>query len=119
MEIKLNIYKKERNEKGERIIDKTYTTNTLDILYRPIEDIVSVIDLNNIKDDMELAKTVVVALKQVKPILMDVFYGLTEEEIGRTTTNEIVVVVVAIIMETLKGILSDETVKNVMGGQWM
>ena len=113
----LNIYKNEKDENGKRIIDKTYTTESSDMLYGPIEDIVSIIDLQNIDNDVEMAKAIMVALKQVKPILTDVFFGLTEDELRRTSTNELVVVTVAIIMQTIEGILSDDTIKNVMGGR--
>lgn len=115
--LKLNIYGSERDEKGKRQIVKTYETDTIQLLYGPIEDVIGAVNLEKVENDAELAKIIMTVMKQIKPILLDVFYGLTEEELKMTMTDEIIIVVMQILSEAITGILSDDAVKNVMGGQ--
>ena len=77
MNLVLNIYK-------GREIEKTYTANTYDLLFGTIEDILSVVDVLDMKDTGEILKVVSSAISTFKPFLMDIFEGLTEEELRRT-----------------------------------
>jgi len=113
-ELKLNIYKMERDEEGKRLIEKTYTATEGDLLYGPIEDILGVLDLENIESDEAMLKVIVVALKQIKPIFKDVFWGLTDEELRRTSTNEIVENVLNILKFVVGETALDSALKNVM-----
>ena len=116
MEIKLNIYSRVRDENGNRKIEKTYTAQSCDLLFAPIEDTLGVLEGGDFTDEKTLAKLIFTMMKQVKPILKDVFYGLTDEELKRTSLNEVVTVIICILNEAMDGILSNENVKNAIRG---
>jgi len=116
MELVLNIYSNDRDEKGERIIEKTYKANSVDLLYAPIEDTLAIMENADLTDESVLTKLVLTGMKQIKPILKDVFIGLTDEELKKARINEIVAVLIGILSEALTGILSNETIKNVIRG---
>lgn len=96
MEIKLNIYK------GKKI-EKTYTATSYDLMYGTVEDFINIIDIDKINDEIAVAGMIVKGFGQVKPLLMDVFEGLTEEELKNTKIKELVTV----IIELGKGVLED------------
>ena len=89
MDLKLNINKK-------RKIIKTYTAETYDLMFGTVEDLLDVMDIDNIQADnrTELLKAVAKVLAHsmdiVKPLLKDVFEGLTDEELRNTKISEIV-----------------------------
>ena len=114
MELKLNIYSNERNEDGTRKIKKTYTSNTCDILYAPIEDMLNVLDLEKVsaKNETEILKLIVSMVKQIKPILMDVFYGVTEEELRYTSLSEVAQTIFNIIQYGISEIVPKNNGKN-------
>lgn len=85
-EIKLNIYNVEDKQK----IDKTYTVNSIDLLFGTVEDILNVVDLDKLNDEKAVAVMVVKAWAQLKPFLKDVFPGLTDEEIKHVKINEMI-----------------------------
>lgn len=95
MEIKLNVYEK-------RQIVKTYTADAYDIMFGTVEDLFSVIDFDKIQSGTD--KEIVVAVAQaipkafglVKPLLKDVFEGITDEEIKKCRVKDIAVALVAI-----------------------
>lgn len=82
MELKLNIY-------NGKVIEKTYITDTYDLMYGTIEDILNVIDLDKIDKSVELGKMIIRLLPLIKPFLKDVFDGLTDEELRRTKVKEV------------------------------
>lgn len=97
MEMKLNVYK-------GREIEKTYTAETYDLMFGTLEDIISIIDLdalNNKEESAEfvgaVAKVVVKGFDQFKPLLKDIFSGLTDEELRRVKVSEIVPVVINVV----------------------
>lgn len=118
-ELKLDIYKAERNENGEREIEKTYVSNTFDILYGPIEDVLGLVDASKLDNDTELVKALFAVLKQIKPILKDVFIGLSDEELKMTKAEDIVSVTILILKNAIEGIVSSSGIKNLLGGQKM
>ena len=104
MELKLNIYDK-------REIEKTYTANTYDLMYGTMEDLLNVLDLDSLSGDandkalLSLAADVVKrGLPQLKPLLMDVFYGVTDEELRRCRVTELVGVVIKLAKYSLNEI---------------
>lgn len=97
MELKLNVYK-------GRQVEKTYTADSYDIMFGTIEDIIGVIDLDaltNQKNDADFVRAVggviVKGFDQLKPLLMDIFPELTEEELRRTRVKELVPLVMDVI----------------------
>jgi DUF917 family protein len=82
MELKLNIY-------NGKVIEKTYITDTYDLMYGTIEDVLNVIDLDKIDKSVELGKMIIRLLPLINPFLKDVFDGLTDEELRRTKVKEV------------------------------
>lgn len=102
MELKLNVYKN-----GE--VEKTYQTDTCDILFGTVDDILELIDIDKLdkKDnEIEIAKIVVKAIPKLKDLLKDVFIGITEEEIKRTKLRELVPLFINIFKFSVNGIMS-------------
>lgn len=83
MEMKLNIYKK-----GE--IVKTYTASEFDLMWGTVEDLLNVIDVDKLDDAVAIGKAVISVLPQVKPLLKQIFPGITDTEIRNTKTKELV-----------------------------
>ena len=101
MELKLNVYKH-----GE--VEKTYQTDTCDILFGTVDDILELIDIDKLdkKDnEIEIAKIVVKAIPKLKDLLKDVFIGITEEEIKRTKLRELVPLFINIFKFSVNGIM--------------
>ena len=99
--MKLNIYEKKK-------VVKTYTATTYDLMWGTLEDVAHVVDLETQKanSNAELVKFVAdMALKSmdtVKGLLLDIFDGLTEEEIRQTQVKEIAYVLIEVIRYTIK-----------------
>ena len=115
MELKLNIYSKEKNPKtGKRDIVKVYETDEYDLMYGTVEDILTIFDFDNLKDTGEMVKMVVKFMDQLKPLLKDVFFGLTDEELKQIKVKELVPVVVNILQLAMEQF--NDGSKNVMRG---
>jgi hypothetical protein len=115
MELVLNIYGKERDkETGKREIVKTYKTDEYDLMFGTVEDILTIFDVENMNDTNEILKMITKVMNQVKPLLKDVFYGLTDEELKYIKVKELIPVVVG-ILQIAKEQFSDGS-KNVMRG---
>lgn len=82
MELKLSIY-------NGKVIEKTYITDTYDLMYGTIEDVLNVIDLDKIDKSVELGKMIIRLLPLINPFLKDVFDGLTDEELRHTKVKEV------------------------------
>lgn len=87
MSMTLNIYDKKE-------VVKTYTAETFDLSYGMIEDLVSIVDFDKLNDNLEIGKMVIKLLPQIKPLLCEIFDGLTDEEIRHTHVKEIIPVFV-------------------------
>ena len=100
--IKLNIYK---TENGSKIIEKTYTATEFDLMFGTVEDILNLMNVGDAKNDtdlmLQIAKSVGKCCSQLRPLLMDVFPGVTDEELTRTKVKEIVTVVMTILKNAL------------------
>lgn len=97
MELKLNIYKKQ-NE-----IEKTYTADTYDIMMGTVEDLLNALDLDALMGHKGAATAAAAAGKLVaggseivKPLLKDIFPGLTDEELRHTKAKEVLGVIVGL-----------------------
>lgn len=84
MDLKLNVYKNNKE------IEKTYTATEYDLMWGTMEDLTTAIDLNKINDEVEVGKMVIKVLPQIKPLLKQIFPGLTDEEIRRTKVKELI-----------------------------
>ena len=83
--MKLNIYASQTE------IEKTYETETYDIMYGTVEDVLDVLDA--ISDDSD-TDTIIKAVSQNRDklniLLKDIFPGLTDSELRRVKLREIV-----------------------------
>ena len=95
----LNIYKKENKNE----IEKTYTAEGYRLMFGTLQDIMSVIDLDKLQtgNEMELAKMAIRGFDLIAPILQDVFPELTSDELRRTSTSDLIPLVVDIAREAL------------------
>lgn len=85
MELKLNIYD------GRKIV-KTYIAESVDLSFGVIEDVLDALDFENMKtgDNKEMAKMILKCKDQIKPFLMDIFDGLTADEVRHTRTQNLI-----------------------------
>lgn len=111
MEIKLPIYEKKE-------VIKTYTAETYDISFGAVEDLLDVLDMDKLtsgnKDDLVsgVMGAIPGVFSQVKPILKEIFDGLTDEEIRKCHMSDIVSALVKIIKFSMSQIMKDVNSKN-------
>lgn len=87
MELKLPIYD------GSNIV-KTYTAETINFSFGVVEDILNALNVEEMKtgDNKEIAVMILKCSKQLKPFLMDLFEGVTAEEIRHTKIQDLIIV---------------------------
>lgn len=98
--ISLNIYTKEDKNK----VEKTYRAESYDLMLGTVEEFMQIIDIDKIKDNVEVVKMVMKCYGKIKPLLKDIFPGVTDEELDRVKIKELVPVVIGVgtsIMESL------------------
>lgn len=111
MDLKLNIYEKKK-------IVKTYTAETYDLMFGTVEDLIDLIDLDQLKNgsDIEIIKLVgkiiVSGMGTIKPLLKDIFEGLTDEELKKTKVSEISTALVEIVKFSISQITKGTNGKN-------
>lgn len=110
MELKLPIYE-------GRNVAKTYTADTVCISFGTVEDIIDALHLDGIQTEKEIGIAVLRAIKQLRPLLKDIFDGVTDDEIRRTHVNDLITLFSALFryaVDTLNGVTG--TVKNLTPG---
>lgn len=111
MDLKLNIYEKKK-------IVKTYTAETYDLMFGTVEDLIDLIDVDQLKNgsDIEIIKLVgkiiVSGMGTIKPLLKDIFEGLTDEELKKTKVSEISTALVEIVKFSISQITKGTNGKN-------
>ena len=112
MELRLNIYK-------DRKVEKTYTTKDFTLMTGTCEDILKLIDidkfnngLNNEAATMEIIKIVIKAFGKFRPLMQEIFAGLSDEEYSRTSIKEVASVVIQVVTYTITELFNISTVKN-------
>lgn len=84
--ISLKITSKEDKKK----VDKIYTAEGYDLMLGTVEDFMDIIDIDKIGNNIELAKMVLKGYGQLKPLIMDIFPELTDEEYKRIKVNDLI-----------------------------
>ena len=69
--------------------NKTFETETLTVTFGTIEDIIDVLNLDNLTYKKAIGIAVIKCFKQVKPLLKEIFDGLTDEDIRNTEIHDI------------------------------
>lgn len=111
MELKLNVYNRKE-------IIKTYTAETYDLMFGTVEDLTELIDLDSLKSgsDVEIIKLVgkvlISGMEIIKPLLKDIFEGLTDEELKHTKVSEITNTLVEVIKFSIAQISKGVNGKN-------
>ncbi len=111
MDLKLSIYEKKK-------VIKTYTAETYDLMFGTVEDLLDVIDIDNIQagDKTQLVKAIAKILAHsldiVKPLLKDIFEGLTDEELRNVKLKDIIDVLANIITYSINQITKGNDEKN-------
>lgn len=111
MDLKLNIYEKKK-------IVKTYTAETYDLMFGTVEDLINLIDLDQLKNgtDAEIiklvGKVIINGMGIIKPLLKDIFEGLTDDELKKTKVSEISTVLVEIVKFSISQITKGTNGKN-------
>jgi len=100
MELKLNIY-------NGKEIEKTYVSQDFMLMMGTCEDILKLVDVDKLTGDlndetamMEVLKIVIKAFGEFKPMMMQIFDGLTEDEYRRTSVAEVAKVVISVVKYT-------------------
>ncbi len=100
-EISLKIM--DANEKGK--VEKVYTVDGYDLMMGTVEDLMEIIDLDQIKTNTDIVKTVIRCYGQLKPLLKDIFPSLTDEELKRVKMTDLADTILDLgmsIMESFK-----------------
>lgn len=111
MDLKLNIYEKKK-------IVKTYTAETYDLMFGTVEDLIDLIDLDQLENgtDAEIiklvGKVIINGMGIIKPLLKDIFEGLTDEELKKTKVSEISTALVEIVKFSISQITKGTNGKN-------
>lgn len=111
MDLKLKIYEKKQ-------VVKTYTSETYDLMFGTVEDLLDIIDIDNIQagDKTELLKAIAKVLANsmdiVKPLLKDIFEGLTDEELRNTKLKDIIDVLAEVIAYSISQLTKENNEKN-------
>lgn len=98
--MKLNIY-------NGRTIEKTYETDSYDLMFGVVEDVADAVNLDALKtgSDAEIIKMtgdlVLKSMATVKGLLKDIFEGITDEELKKTKVKEIAAVLVDVVKFTI------------------
>lgn len=83
--MKLNVYKNQHE------IEKTYEVDEYDIMYGTVEDILDVLDgMETMNTDSEIISLIQKNRKKLNRLLLDIFDGLTEEELRNIKVKELV-----------------------------
>lgn len=112
MQLNLNIYK-------GRQIEKVYIANEFDIMFGTVEDLVDLIDTDRLTGevtDTDFIGAVAVLLKgglgRVKNLMFELFPELTEEELRRTKTREIIGILAQVLKYGFAGMAGAANSKN-------
>lgn len=95
MEITLKIYE------GRKVV-KEYKAETIDFSFGIIEDVLDALDFENMGSQTEIAGMIIKASKQLRPLLKDIFDGVTDEEIRNTRMQNLIEVFKGLYMYAMQ-----------------
>lgn len=105
--MKLNIYK------GKEVV-KTYETDDYDLTYGVIEDVIEIIDGKDLENKNDLVNIAIDSFHLLRPLLKEVFDGLTDDELRTVKVRELIVVIVELIKASISNLkkITGDNVKN-------
>ena len=98
--ITLNV--RSASDKSE--VAKTISINGYDLMIGTVDDFMDIIDLDKIDDEKEVIKMVLKSYKQIKPLIMDIFPDLTEEDYRNVSVADLVAVIPQIGLSIIENI---------------
>ena len=105
--MKLNIYH------GNNIV-KTYEVDSYDLTYGVIEDVVEIIDGKDLENKNDLINVAIDSFHLLRPLLKEVFDGLTDDELRTVKIRELIVVIVELIKASIANLkmITGDDLKN-------
>lgn len=81
-----------------REVEKVYHVEEIDLMFGVVEDIIDALNLDSLQSGStkEILSAIIKAKGTLKPLLMDVFDGLTADEIRRTRSQNVSEVIIGI-----------------------
>lgn len=107
-EINLNIYSKG----SKKDVEKVLTAHGYDLMLGTVDDFMGIIDVDKLDDNMAVAKMVLQGYSQIKPLIMDVFPELTDDEYKRVKVNDLVQTIIQIGLAVVENLDYLKTEKN-------
>lgn len=95
MELVLNIYE-------NNVVKKTYKASEFDLMWGTIEDIMNIVEIDKLDDNVAIGKMILSVLPQLKPLLKQIFPGLTDSEMRNTKVKELVPIFISAFTYALK-----------------
>ena len=101
--MKLNIYEKKK-------IVKTYETDAYDLPWGVVTDVTNAINLDNLKNGTEeelyqaVGTLLITSGGMVNEMMKDMFDGLTDEELRKASTPEIIECIIDVVIYTINRI---------------
>ena len=90
--ITLNIY--DKNDKTK--VEKTLEAEGYELMLGTVEDFMDIIDIDKLGDEKEVAKMAFKGYKQLKPLIMDIFPELQDDEYKRIKVSDLVRLIIQI-----------------------
>lgn len=84
--IKLNVYAKD----SKKIVEKTYSTQSYELMYGTLDDVINTIDIDKVGNKVEFARMIIGCFGKLKPIIKDIFPEITDDELKRIKVAELV-----------------------------
>lgn len=84
--LNLNIYSAD----DKNVVEKTYTTESYDLMLGTVEDLMQLIDVDKMTDNVAITRMVVQCFGKLKPFIKDVFDGVTDDELKRVKVKELI-----------------------------
>lgn len=100
--MKLNIYKNQKE------IEKTYETDSYDLMYGTVEDVLGIFDDIDAADDMQLFGVIQKNRDKINDLLLDVFPGVTEDELRKVKVKELIPIFIEIFTYVAKWFNSEK-----------
>jgi hypothetical protein len=82
--LKLNIYKNQKE------IEKTLEAESYDLMFGTVEDLLQIFDVDSLTDNVKIAEMVATCFNELKPLLMDIFPELTDDDTRRIKIKELI-----------------------------
>lgn len=95
MELTLKIYE------GRKVV-KEYKAETIDFSFGIVEDVLDALDFEHMDNQTEIAGMIIKASKQLRPLLKDIFDGVTDEEIRNTRMQNLIEVFKGLYMYAMQ-----------------